>query len=100
MQFENKRKHVGTSIDCYMKEYGVSRKKAEEDIKIMALDAWKSLNQELMKRPPHPFPFPIVMRFLDFSRVIEVFYKDADMFTEPKLMKHHVVSLFLDNIPI
>ncbi|CAA7056029.1 unnamed protein product [Microthlaspi erraticum] len=98
-EFEHKRKHVGTSIDWYMKEYGVSWEKAEEEIKIMALDAWKTLNQELMKRP-HPFPFPIVMRFLNFSRVIEVFYKDADIFTEPKLMKHHVVSLFLHNIPI
>ncbi|KAG7564983.1 Isoprenoid synthase domain superfamily [Arabidopsis suecica] len=98
-KFEHKRKHVGTSIDCYMKQYGISWEKAEEEIKIMALDSWKSLNQELMTRD-HSFPFPIVMRFLNLSRVVEVFYKDADIFTHPELMKHHVVSLFLNKISI
>ncbi|XP_006293315.2 alpha-humulene/(-)-(E)-beta-caryophyllene synthase isoform X2 [Capsella rubella] len=98
-EFEHKRNHVGTSIDCYMKQYGISWEKAEEEVKIMALDSWKSLNQELMTRD-HSFPFPIVMRFLNLSRVVEVFYKDTDIFTQPELMKHHVVSLFLNNISI
>ncbi|KAL9309701.1 putative terpene synthase, metal-binding domain, isoprenoid synthase domain superfamily [Arabidopsis thaliana] len=99
MQFEHKRKHVGTSIDCYMKQYGISWEKAEEEIKIMALDSWKSLNQELMTRD-HSFAFPIVMRFLNLSRVVKVLYKDTDIFTHPELMKHHVVSLFLNRISI
>ncbi|VVB05038.1 unnamed protein product [Arabis nemorensis] len=98
-KFEHKRKHVGTSIDCYMKQYGVSWEKAKEDLKVMALDSWKSLNQELMTKP-HQFPFPIVTRFLNFSRAVEVLYKDNDIFTHPELMKDYVVSLFLDNIPI
>lgn len=99
MQFEHKRKHVGTAIDCCMKQCGVSWEKAKEEIRVMALDSWKSLNQELMTKP-HPFPLPIVMRFLNLSRVIEVFYKNTDSYTHPELMKHHVVSLFLDKIPI
>lgn len=99
MQFEHKRKHVGTAIDCYMKQYGVSWEKAKEEVQVMALDLWKSLNEELMAKP-HQFPFPILMRFLNLSRVIEVFYKYADTYTHPELIKHHVVSLFIDNIPI
>ncbi|CAH2064754.1 unnamed protein product [Thlaspi arvense] len=98
-EFERKRKHVGTAIDCYVKQYGVSREKALEEVKVMALDSWKSLNQELMTRP-QPFPFPIIVRFLHLSRVIEVFYKDTDIFTQPELMKDYVVSLFLENIVI
>ncbi|XP_010480293.1 PREDICTED: alpha-humulene/(-)-(E)-beta-caryophyllene synthase-like [Camelina sativa] len=98
-EFEHKRKHVGTAIDCYMKQYGVSWEKAKEEIQVMALDLWKSLNQELMTKP-HQFPFPITMRFLNLSRVIEIFYKYADTYTHSELLKHHVVSLFIDNIPI
>ncbi|XP_010412653.1 PREDICTED: alpha-humulene/(-)-(E)-beta-caryophyllene synthase-like [Camelina sativa] len=98
-EFEHKRKHVGTSIDCYMNQYGISWEKAEEEVKIMALDSWKDFNQEMMKRD-HSFPYPVVMRFLNLSRVVEVFYKDTDVFTYPELMKHHVVSLFLNKLSI
>ncbi|ESQ45629.1 hypothetical protein EUTSA_v10011139mg [Eutrema salsugineum] len=88
-EFEHKRKH----------QYGVSWEKAKEEIKVMALDLWKTLNQELVVRPHH-LPFPVLMRFLNLSRVIEVFYKKTDMFTYPELMKDYVVSLFLDNISV
>lgn len=99
MQFEHKRKHIGTAIDCYMKQYGVSWQKAKEEIKVMALDLWKSLNQELMTRP-HQFPLHVLMRFLNLSRVMEVYYKKTDIFTYPELMKDYVASVFLDKIPI
>ncbi|EOA25478.1 hypothetical protein CARUB_v10018817mg [Capsella rubella] len=98
-EFEHKRKHIVTSIDCYMKQYGVSWEKATEEIKVMASDSWKTLNQELMMKP-HQFPFSVVMRFLNLSRVMEVFYKKTDIFTQPELMKDYVVSLFLNKIPI
>ncbi|KAL1217279.1 Alpha-humulene/(-)-(E)-beta-caryophyllene synthase [Cardamine amara subsp. amara] len=97
--FEHKRKHIVTAIDCYMKQYGVSWEEAREEIKVMASDSWKTINQELMTKPCQ-FSFPVVMRFLNLSRVMEVFYKKTGIFTQPELMKDYVVSLFLDKIPI
>ncbi|KAJ0260151.1 Terpene synthase [Hirschfeldia incana] len=98
-RFEHKRKHVGTSIDCYMKQYGVSWEEALGEIKRMGSDSWKDLNQELMSRP-YPFSFPLVMPFLNLSRVIEVYYKDEDIFTHSVFLKDYVVSLIIDSIPI
>ncbi|XP_010545915.1 PREDICTED: alpha-humulene/(-)-(E)-beta-caryophyllene synthase-like [Tarenaya hassleriana] len=97
-EFEHKRKHVGTAIDCYMKEYGVAKGKAIEEIQNIIMDSWKELNQELMR--PHLFPFPLLMRILNLTRVIDVFYKYQDLFTNPELLRDDVVSLFIEEIPI
>ncbi|KFK27691.1 hypothetical protein AALP_AA8G415900 [Arabis alpina] len=97
-EFERKREHVATGIDCYMEQYGVSKEKAVEEIESIVLDAWKDMNQELMK--PHSCPFPLLMRILNLSRVIDVFYRYQDAYTHPEALKEHIVSLFIENIPI
>ncbi|CAF2088729.1 unnamed protein product [Brassica napus] len=97
-EFERKREHVATGIDCYMKQFGVSKEQAVEGIKIMLSDAWKDMNQELMR--PHSCPFPLLMRILNFARVIDVFYRYQDCYTHPEFLKEHIVSLFIEDIPI
>ncbi|XP_024006326.1 alpha-humulene/(-)-(E)-beta-caryophyllene synthase isoform X1 [Eutrema salsugineum] len=97
-EFEHKREHVATGIDCYMKQFGVSKEQAVEAIDNIVSDAWKDLNQELMR--PHSCPFPLLMRFLNLSRVIDVFYRYQDAYTHPEFLKEHIVSLFIENIPI
>lgn len=98
MQFEHKREHVATGIDCYMKQFGVSKERAVEVMGNIVSDAWKDLNQELMR--PHTFPFPLLMRVFNLSRVIDVFYRYEDAYTNPKLLKEHIISLLIENIPI
>ncbi|CAF2016490.1 unnamed protein product [Brassica oleracea] len=97
-EFERKREHVATAIDCYMKQFGVSKEQAVEGINIMLSDAWKDMNQELMR--PHSCPFPLLMRIFNLSRVIDVFYRYQDCYTHPEFLKEHIVSLFIEDIPI
>ncbi|CAH2035899.1 unnamed protein product [Thlaspi arvense] len=97
-EFEHKREHVATGIDCYMKQFGVSKERAVEAIETIVSNSWKDLNQELMR--PHSCPFPLLMRVLNLSRVIDVFYRYQDAYTHPKFLKEHIKSLFIDNIPI
>ncbi|XP_010545918.1 PREDICTED: alpha-humulene/(-)-(E)-beta-caryophyllene synthase-like [Tarenaya hassleriana] len=97
-EFEHKRKHVGTAIDCYMKQYGVSVEKATKEIERIITETWKDLNQELMR--PYSTPRPILMRILNLTRVTEVFYKYQDSFTNPEFLKDYVVSLFAESIPV
>ncbi|XP_010546417.1 PREDICTED: alpha-humulene/(-)-(E)-beta-caryophyllene synthase-like [Tarenaya hassleriana] len=97
-EFEHKRKHVGTAIDCYMKQYGVSKEKATEEIERIISETWKDLNQELMR--PYSMPRPILIRILNLTRVIEVFYKYQDSYTHPEFLKDYVVSLFTESIPV
>ncbi|KAL0729015.1 hypothetical protein Bca4012_025108 [Brassica carinata] len=97
-EFERKRKHVATGIDCYMKQFGVSKERAEEEIFNIVSNAWKDLNQELMR--PHSVSFSLLMPILNLSRVIDVFYRYQDGYTHPEFLKEHVVSLLIENIPI
>ncbi|CAA7023388.1 unnamed protein product [Microthlaspi erraticum] len=97
-EFEHKREHVATGIDCYMKQFGVSKEKAVEAIGSIVSNAWKDLNQELMR--PHLCHFPLLMRIFNLSRVIDVFYRYQDSYTQPKFLKEHIISLFFEDIPI
>ncbi|XP_010421205.1 PREDICTED: alpha-humulene/(-)-(E)-beta-caryophyllene synthase-like [Camelina sativa] len=97
-EFEHKREHVATGIDCYMNQFGVSKEIAVEEIGNIVSDAWKDLNQELMR--PHAFPFPLLMRVFNLSRVIDVFYRYQDAYTHPEFLKAHIVSLLVESIPI
>lgn len=81
-----------------MQQFGVSKERAVEVMGNIVSDAWKDLNQELMR--PHVFPFPLLMRVLNLSRVIDVFYRYQDAYTNPKLLKEHIVSLLIETIPI
>ncbi|KAH0923299.1 hypothetical protein HID58_023317 [Brassica napus] len=71
---------------------------AVEGINIMLSDAWKDMNQELMR--PHSCPFPLLMRIFNLCRVVDVFYRYQDCYTHPEFLKEHIVSLFIEDIPI
>ncbi|CAN8287786.1 unnamed protein product [Cochlearia groenlandica] len=98
-EFERKREHVATGIDCYMKQYGVTKEEAIKGIGAIVSNAWKDLNQELM-RPHQSCAFPLLMRMFNLSRVIDVFYRYQDAYTHPEFLKDHVVSLLTQTIPI
>ncbi|CAN7078497.1 unnamed protein product, partial [Brassica oleracea var. botrytis] len=89
-EFEQKREHVATGIDCYIKQFGVSKEQAVEGIETLLSDAWKDMNEELMR--PHSCPFPLLMRIFNLSRVIDVFYRYQDCYTHPEFLKQHIVS--------
>ncbi|RIA04814.1 hypothetical protein BRARA_K00917 [Brassica rapa] len=96
--FEHKREHVATGIDCYMKQFCVSKELAVHGLFNIVSNAWKELNQELMR--PHSFLFPFLMRILNLSRIIDVVYRYEDAYTHPEFLKEHIVSLLIENIPI
>ncbi|CAN7120665.1 unnamed protein product [Brassica rapa subsp. narinosa] len=96
-EFEHKREHVATGIDCYMKQFCVSKERAVQVITNIVSNAWKDLNQELMR--PHSFRFPFLIRILNLSRVIDLFYRYTDAYTNPEFLKEHIVSLLIENIP-
>ncbi|KAJ4724505.1 Casbene synthase [Melia azedarach] len=49
-EFEQKRGHVASCMECYMKQYGLSRMDAMEELKRMSTNAWKDLNEESLER--------------------------------------------------
>ncbi|KAJ0102377.1 hypothetical protein Patl1_05058 [Pistacia atlantica] len=97
-EFEQKRKHVVSSVECYMIQHGVSK---EEVIKLFRKEisnAWKDTNQEFLK--PTAVPAPLLKRILNLSRVIDVLYKDDDTYTNSYKLKKDIASLLVNPIPL
>ncbi|KAJ9676260.1 hypothetical protein PVL29_024995 [Vitis rotundifolia] len=76
-KFEQKRGHVASGIECYMKQYGVSEEQVYSEFHKKVENAWLDINQEFM----------------------DVIYKEGDGYTHVgKVMKDNVGSVLIDPI--
>ncbi|KAH0640640.1 hypothetical protein KY285_037226 [Solanum tuberosum] len=46
--FEQQRSHVASFIECYMKEYGISKQEAYVEARKKLTNAWKDINEEFL----------------------------------------------------
>ncbi|WJX64897.1 (-)-germacrene D synthase [Trifolium repens] len=98
-EFEQKRDHISSFLECYMKKYKVSREAAIQEGRNRISDAWKDMNKECLR--PTEVPMPFLKCILNLSRFMDVFYKDKDNFTHPEgEMKTFIKQLLVDPIPI
>ncbi|XP_057987343.1 probable terpene synthase 6 [Hevea brasiliensis] len=95
---ERKRGQCATSVDCYMKEYGVSETEAIAEIQKMCANAWKDMNEESMK--PTAVPRVLLKYYVNLARVIDFVYKYMDSYTYCLSLKGDVYTLFLGQLPI
>ncbi|KAK6121266.1 hypothetical protein DH2020_044969 [Rehmannia glutinosa] len=97
---ENKGGTMLTTVDYYMKQYGVSNKQEAASILAEQIeDEWKYMNKEwVMIRSM--IPKEIVVQFLNYVRVAEVLYKKCeDGYTYPeKFLAPQIVATFVDPI--
>ncbi|KAK2640239.1 hypothetical protein Ddye_028034 [Dipteronia dyeriana] len=97
-KFGQKRGHVICTVECYMKEYGLSMKEITEKFNLIIENAWKDINQECLK--PTTVLVDILLPIINLARLMEVTYKDGDGFTYPAYLKDIISTLFIDPIPI
>ncbi|WJX59196.1 (-)-germacrene D synthase [Trifolium repens] len=98
-EFEQKRDHITSFLECYMKKYNVSREAASQEGRKRIADAWKDINEECLR--PTEVPMPIMTILLNLSRFMDVVYKDKDNFTHPEgEMKTFIKALLVDPVPI
>ncbi|XP_057947853.1 probable sesquiterpene synthase [Malania oleifera] len=98
-QFEQERGHVASGIECYMNQYGVSEQEAQDEFAKQVINAWKDINQECLR--PTAVPMPLLVRILNFTRVIDVIYKGEDGYTHVgKAMKTNIALLLIDHVDI
>ena len=97
MQFEQKRGHVASGIECYMKQYGASEEEVYDEFQKQVVDAWRDINEEFLR--PTVVPMPLLMCVLNLSRVMDVIYTGGDGYTHVgKVMKNNVASLLIHPI--
>ncbi|XP_027354358.1 (-)-germacrene D synthase-like [Abrus precatorius] len=98
-EFEQKRGHVASALECYMKQHSVTKQEANHEFYRQVTSAWKDINEECLD--PTEVPKPLLMRVLNLSRVIDVLYKDGDCYTNSKgSTKDDVEALLLNPWPV
>ncbi|RWR72168.1 terpene synthase 1 [Cinnamomum micranthum f. kanehirae] len=96
---EQKRPHVASTIESYMKEHGVSWPVACEKIREMVASAWKDMNKFCLK--PTLFPLSLLIRLVNLARMNEVIYLYGDGYTDSsREVKEMIGSMFVDPIPL
>ncbi|MCD7464368.1 hypothetical protein HAX54_052582 [Datura stramonium] len=92
-EIELERGDVASGIECYMNEFGVTKKEAYMEIRKIIENNWKDLNRGCLK--PTTVPRVLLMPVLNLTRVAEFFYKDEDAYTFSKNNLKDVVSMVL-----
>ncbi|XP_059668963.1 valerianol synthase TPS8-like [Cornus florida] len=100
-EVEQKRGHVATGIECYMKQHArVSKEEVVDEFYKKIKNAWKDINEECLLNP-NSISMNLLMRVVNLTRVFDGIYKCNDGFTHPEVMlKDHIISLFIDPIPL
>ncbi|KAK5786685.1 hypothetical protein PVK06_041325 [Gossypium arboreum] len=101
--FEQERGHCASTVECYMREYGVSEQEACIELKKQVENAWKDLKHELMfSETSKVVPMPVLMRILNLTRFIDFLYKDGeDQYTHVgKNSKDRITSLLINPISL
>ncbi|KAF4371200.1 hypothetical protein F8388_020927 [Cannabis sativa] len=99
-KFEQERNHIPSSVECYIKQYEVSEEDALEELNKRVENHWKEINEDFIR--PTIVPFPILVRVLNFTRVMDLIYKEGDdQYTNVgKVMKESISALLIDPIPL
>ncbi|PON55953.1 Squalene/phytoene synthase [Trema orientale] len=98
-KFEQERKHVESSVECYIKQYGVTEEEVRDVFNKQIENAWKDINQEFLR--PTTAPGPILMRVLNFARVMDLLYKEDDGYTRVgKVTRDGIAALLINSVPL
>ncbi|KAB2630560.1 (-)-germacrene D synthase-like [Pyrus ussuriensis x Pyrus communis] len=79
---KQKKEHFVSAVNCYMKKYGATEEEAIIELQRQVNNAWKDINEACLR--PTAVPMPLLIRFLNFSRVPDVVYKCEDSYTNPE----------------
>ncbi|CAN1831074.1 Alpha-copaene synthase [Linum perenne] len=97
-KFEQKRKHIASAVECYMKEHKASEEEAYKFLWDEICNGWKDIIECCQK--PTQVPVALTDRVLNFTRFISVVYEKGDGYTNPQLLKSQIASLFVDPVAL
>ncbi|XP_029129103.1 probable terpene synthase 2 isoform X3 [Cajanus cajan] len=98
-EYEQERGHVASSIECYMMQHNTSKQDAIDQLLKKVDSAWKDINEACLS--PTQAPSTILMPIVNLTRVMDVFYKDKDIYTHSEgKMKDYIEALLVNKIPV
>ncbi|KAM7493646.1 hypothetical protein LguiB_028255 [Lonicera macranthoides] len=98
-EFEQKRGHVASAMECYMKQHSATKEVAFIEFNKRISNGWKDMNQECLR--PTSVPMTLLERVLNLTRVLNIMYKDEDGYTHVKTrVKNAIAALLIECVPI
>ncbi|XP_048438926.1 (-)-germacrene D synthase-like isoform X2 [Pyrus x bretschneideri] len=98
-KFEQEKEHFISAVNCYMKKYGVTEEEAIIELKRQVHNAWKDINEACLH--PTAVPMPLLIRILNFARLMDVVYKCEDGYTNAKgVLKDLIVSTLVEPVAL
>ncbi|KAJ4701061.1 Terpene synthase [Melia azedarach] len=100
-QYEQKRGHIASAVQCYMKQYGVSEEEAIKVLNEEIEDSWKDINEELIlmnSNNGRVISFPLLESILNLVRTCNFLFKDGDRYTNSYLMKGQIATVLKDPV--
>ncbi|KAL2327935.1 hypothetical protein Fmac_021362 [Flemingia macrophylla] len=96
-EVEQKRGHVASSLECYMKQHNVSRQDTIKELLKDVESAWKDINEECLN--PTKVPMTFLVRVVNLARMMDVLYKEEDSYTNAGgIMKDYIKALLVNKI--
>lgn len=90
---------VASTVECYMKEHGMTREVAEAKITEMAEGGWKSMNQMRFKHRASLLPFVQRIANLCMSATL-LYHGRKNGFSNSQELKDMFESHFVNPIPL
>ncbi|XP_042478645.1 (-)-germacrene D synthase-like isoform X2 [Macadamia integrifolia] len=98
-KMEQERGHVCSSVECYMKQHGVTEEEACDEFNRRVENTWKDIHQGCIK--PTAIAMPFLMLSINLTRMLDVIYKHKDGYTEAsKILKEYITLLFIDPLSL
>lgn len=79
-----------------MRQHGVSKDEARAELEQQVENAWKDMNEECLE--PRPASMRILMRVLNFGRVINLLYAQEDCYANPISSKEWVEMVLVNPV--
>ncbi|CAB79020.1 terpene cyclase like protein [Arabidopsis thaliana] len=93
------RGYVTNAVNCYMKQYGVTKEEAFRELYKIVVAANKTLNEEFLSTTG--VPHFLLKATIDLARMMTVAYNVNEGFTNPQgKIKEYMTSMFVDQIHI
>ncbi|CAL1367279.1 unnamed protein product [Linum trigynum] len=92
---ERELEYFASSVECYMKQYRVSRQEAVDGLKEIVEEDWMIMNEELLTNVPSHICKQLPLVFLNLVRFMDTIYKDFDGYTHSSTRTKDILMALL-----
>ena len=87
-------KHVASTVQTCMKEYGITVEEANEKLRELIDEAWMEIVQGCLDKTQ---PMELLEKAVNVARVMDNMYKCDDAYTHPYSVKDTITSMYVNS---